>query len=156
MVWRRIAAFLIDALVLAIIAVPFMEFTRETRVQDGNELQTFKVGLDGIKSLIWAATAFVYFVGMETALGKTIGKAILGIRVVRQDGRPCSFGCVLLRNVMRVVDAFPYVIPYVVGFIVLATNDGQRRVGDVVAGTTVVRAAESVAGPQQRSGAEPS
>jgi len=149
MVWRRIAAFLIDALVLGIIALPFSEFTRETRVQDGNELQTFRVGMDGIRPLIWAAASFVYFVGMESLLARTIGKALLGIRVIRQDGRPCSFGSALVRNLMRIVDAFPYAIPYLVGFVVLASTDGQRRVGDMVAGTTVVRAEEGLVVPNQ-------
>ena len=147
MVWRRIAAFLIDAVVLAIIAIPFLEFTRGTTIQNGNELHTFKVGMSGIRPLIWAAVSFVYFMGMESVLARTLGKMVLGIRVIRQDGRPCSFGSVLVRNLVRIVDAFPYVIPYLVGFIILAATDGQRRLGDMVAGTTVIRAEEGFAAP---------
>jgi len=147
MVWRRIAAFLIDALVLAVIAIPFLEFTRDTTVQNGNELQTFRVGMDGVRPLIWSAAGFIYFVGMESILAATLGKLVLGIRVTRQDGCPCSFASVLVRNLMRIADAFPYVIPYLVGFVVLAATDGQRRLGDMVAGTTVVRVEESVAAP---------
>jgi uncharacterized RDD family membrane protein YckC len=147
MVWRRIAAFLIDALVLAIVAIPFLEFTRDTTVQNGNELQTFRVGMDGIRPLIWSALGLIYFVGMESILAATLGKLVLGIRVIRQDGRPCSFASVLVRNLMRIADAFPYVIPYLVGFVVLAATDGQRHLGDMVAGTTVVRAEERLATP---------
>jgi uncharacterized RDD family membrane protein YckC len=147
MIWRRIAACLVDALVLAIIAIPFLEFTRGTTVQNGDELQTFRVGMYGVRPLIWGALGFIYFVGMESMLAATLGKLLLGIRVTQQDGRPCSFANVLVRNLMRIVDAFPYVIPYLVGFIAIAASDGQRRLGDIVAGTTVVRAEESVAEP---------
>ena len=147
MVWRRIAAFLVDAVVLAIIAIPFLDFTRGTTIQDGNELHTFKVGMSGIRLLLWAAIGFGYFVAMESIWAATLGKLLLGIRVVRQDGSRCSFGSVLVRNVMRIVDAFPYLIPYLAGFIVLVGNDGQRRLGDMAAGTTVVRDEEALAAP---------
>jgi uncharacterized RDD family membrane protein YckC len=71
--------------------------------------------------------------------GYTPGKAIVGIRIIRRDGRPPGFWKVFVRSVMWIVDAFPYFIPYLTGFIV-ALNDKQehKRLGDRVAGTLVV------------------
>jgi hypothetical protein len=41
------------------------------------------------------------------------------------------------RRTSRLVDAFPYVLPYLLGFIVARTNEGRERIGDKVAGTRV-------------------
>lgn len=73
--------------------------------------------------------------------GQTVGKRVAGIRVVQGNGMPAGFLAIIIRNLMRVIDAFPYFPPitYVVGSVsVLATNRNQR-LGDLVAGTVVVR-----------------
>jgi uncharacterized RDD family membrane protein YckC len=44
---------------------------------------------------------------------------------------------------MRLVDSFPFVIPYLLGFVVALTDDEKRRLGDRVAGTLVVTASSS-------------
>ena len=68
--------------------------------------------------------------------GQTIGKAALGLAVVRTDGTPVRFFGAVIRNVVRVIDALPGV--YTVGFIsVLATKRAQR-LGDLAAATVVI------------------
>lgn len=68
--------------------------------------------------------------------GRTLGKRLLKLRVLRQDGVPVGWGPSLLRNLVRIVDALPF--GYTVGLVaVLLTRDFQR-VGDLVAGTVVV------------------
>ena len=144
MTWNRIAALLIDSLILIVLAVPLMDFGTETRMQDGREIETLKFGLDGLPLALWAIGDFAYFVCMEWLFGGTVGKLLIGIRVTDKQGFPCSFGKALARNLLRPVDAFPYLIPYLVGFLVMGGTQGRQRLGDRVAGTMVVPRAEAV------------
>jgi hypothetical protein len=59
---------------------------------------------------------------------------------MREDGSPPGIGRGVLRWVLLIVDDFPYFIPMLTGFIVAMTNDRRQRVGDLAAGTFVVRA----------------
>jgi hypothetical protein len=63
---------------------------------------------------------------------------VTGIRTVRDDGRPPGLLKALVRWLLWIVDGFPYVLP-LVGFITALTTVGHRRVGDMAAGTYVVR-----------------
>jgi uncharacterized RDD family membrane protein YckC len=67
--------------------------------------------------------------------GYTVGKKLLGIKVVKEDGSPCTYGSTLLRNLLEIIDGLFY---YVVGFIFMASGDKRQRLGDRVAGTVVV------------------
>jgi uncharacterized RDD family membrane protein YckC len=86
-----------------------------------------------------------YFVLFEWLWhGQTPGKRVVGIRVIDLQGTGISFGQAAVRNVLRVVDGLPLLIPdivplmYGVGFLVAAGNAEQRRLGDLAAGTLVV------------------
>ncbi len=138
MTWNRIAAIFIDSVILAVMALPFMTFGTETRVQNGQQMETFNFTLSGIESLAWVAIVLVYFVGLEWLFGATVGKFLLGLRVTRRDGQAASLVSVLIRNLTRIVDAFPYLIPYLVGFLAMGRNQGRQRLGDMLAGTIVV------------------
>ncbi len=69
--------------------------------------------------------------------GQTIGKRAVGIRVVRADGLPVTFLQVLVRNLMRVVDSLPW--GYLIGAVAVLASPRKQRLGDMVAGTIVVR-----------------
>jgi uncharacterized RDD family membrane protein YckC len=98
---------------------------------------------------LWAVLAIVYYVLFEAWLGATPGKLILGLRVRNEDGSRLHPRAALIRNVLRIVDAFPYLIPYLVGAVAVWADDSQalvgehassgrrRRVGDRVARTIV-------------------
>lgn len=83
-----------------------------------------------------------YFVIFEWVFnGQTPGKRLLRLRVIREDGRPITFWEALVRNILRMVDSFPgIVIPiYSVGLIAVFLSGRDQRVGDLFAGTVVVR-----------------
>jgi uncharacterized RDD family membrane protein YckC len=86
---------------------------------------------------LWLALAIGYHTLAEWWTGKTLGKYLVSIRVVAADGTAPSLGAVLGRNVLRLVDWLPFF--YLVGIVAIALSDGQRRLGDRVAGTAVVR-----------------
>ena len=71
--------------------------------------------------------------------GRTLGKLIVGIAVVSDDGTPCTFLAATIRTVMRVVDLLPGV--YTVGLASLVLTKRCQRLGDIAAGTLVVRQA---------------
>ncbi|MFB6069417.1 MAG: RDD family protein [Halanaeroarchaeum sp.] len=68
--------------------------------------------------------------------GKTLGKFLLNIKVVREDGSPCTPGASFVRN----VPAFVWftVFTYLVGFASMAATDRRQRLFDRLAGTVVV------------------
>ena len=135
---NRALAFFIDSVLLALVSLPFMDFGTRTRIEDGRAVEIHQFSLNGIEFPLWLAFTFIYFVVLEWRFAATIGKAVMGIRVVDQDGQPPSFDKVLIRNAMRVIDAFPYFIPYLVGLITMGENQGRQRLGDKAAGTMVV------------------
>jgi len=63
------------------------------------------------------------------------------LRVIREDGRPITLWEAIARNLLRIFDAIPgFVIPiYSVGLIVVFLNSRDQRVGDMFAGTVVIR-----------------
>jgi uncharacterized RDD family membrane protein YckC len=83
-----------------------------------------------------------YFVFFEWILnGQTPGKKLLKLRVIREDGRPITLWEALTRNLLRVFDALPGVaIPiYSIGLITIFFNRRDQRIGDIFAGTVVIR-----------------
>jgi uncharacterized RDD family membrane protein YckC len=69
--------------------------------------------------------------------GQTVGKRLLGLRVMDAQGLRLQFSQVVLRNLLRFVDALPGF--YLVGGVVSLLNARAQRLGDLVANTIVVR-----------------
>lgn len=81
---------------------------------------------------------FVYFFLNESRTGDTPGKRRYGLEVVTLDGARPTAGALALRNALRVIDSLP--IFYASGLLSLMRTGRKRRqrIGDVLAGTTVV------------------
>ena len=83
--------------------------------------------------------------------GRTLGKRLLGLRAVRDGGYSVGFAASAVRNLMRIVDLQP-VFTYLIGIVGIAISKSGKRLGDVVAGTIVVREAmvrQPVARPER-------
>jgi uncharacterized RDD family membrane protein YckC len=76
--------------------------------------------------------------------GQTPGKRWLKLRVIREDGRPITFWEASVRNLLRSLDMMPAPF-YSIGLICVFANSRDQRVGDMVAGTVVVREREAEA-----------
>jgi uncharacterized RDD family membrane protein YckC len=84
---------------------------------------------------VLVAVFFGYPVAMETLVGgRTLGKMVLGLRVVRDDGAPERFRQALFRALM-----FLLVDWWGPGLIVSVLSDRSKRIGDLVAGTIVIQ-----------------
>lgn len=81
---------------------------------------------------------FGYFVLFEVAGdGRSPGKRLTGLRVVNLQGGSVGLRSSLVRNLLRLVDQLPSV--YVVGMISVLVTATNQRLGDLAAGTLVVR-----------------
>ena len=76
--------------------------------------------------------------------GQTPGKRWLKLRVIREDGRPITFWEAAVRNLLRSLDMMPLPF-YSVGLISVFSSNRDQRIGDMVAGTVVVREREAEA-----------
>ena len=85
--------------------------------------------------LIGALVAAANLLLIQAVTGGSIGKLMVGIRVVRHDGRHAGIGWIALRWLLLVVDGFCCGI---VGLVTAFSSKGHRRVGDMAASTLVV------------------
>ena len=68
--------------------------------------------------------------------GRTPGKSLLGLRVVRDDGRRVDGGSSVLRNLLRLIELPLFYAP---GIVLVTVTKRHQRIGDMVGGTLVVR-----------------
>jgi uncharacterized RDD family membrane protein YckC len=102
-------------------------------------------GLDAELTGAYGTASFVLWLGLGTAyhtlfewrFGRTVGKYLVSIRVASADGSPPSLRAALVRNLVRFVDWFP--VFYLVGIVAMVVSDRDRRLGDRVGDTLVVR-----------------
>ncbi|WP_418281466.1 RDD family protein [Halorubrum sp. DTA98] len=121
----RIGAFIIDIVLVGIalgIVVGAISLVSDT-------LGVLFAGLSTI-------AFFAYFIYMEGTYGQTIGKRLLGIVVITEDGGDCDMRAAAIRNVLRIVDG---AFGYLVGLVVILLTDDDQRVGDLVGDTVVAR-----------------
>ena len=94
--------------------------------------------VDAVMIVIVFAMFFVYDIVFEVfGSGRTIGKRSAGLRVVRSGGQPVGFMASAVRNVLRLVDFLPTL--YFLGTISVIVSTNNQRLGDLAAGTVVVR-----------------
>ena len=144
-VGSRIAAGLIDLVVCALALIGILILTVVLGARVRPDVGEFATGSDAWAAAIVAFAQFAilwgYYVLSEGLFdGRTIGKRLLGLRVVRDGGYSVGFAASAVRNLMRIVDLQP-VFTYLVGIVGVAVSKSGKRLGDVVAGTIVVREA---------------
>jgi uncharacterized RDD family membrane protein YckC len=100
---------------------------------DGSEL---RLTTASVVIAIAANTTILFLYGwlLEAACGATLGKAVVGVRVVGTAQRGFLTACAL-RNVLRIVDGLGF---YLVGTLVAACSSIRQRIGDILAQTAVV------------------
>ncbi|HVE83350.1 MAG TPA: RDD family protein [Myxococcales bacterium] len=88
--------------------------------------------------VVFFAIDWGYGIATETAWsGQTVGKKALGLRVIQTSGVRIGFLQAVIRNLARVVDRLPLL--YLLGAAVAAFSESQQRLGDMLAGTVVIR-----------------
>ena len=103
------------------------------------------VGLAGVFVAIFVVL-FGYPVALETLWrGRTPGKAALGLRVVTVEGSPIRFRHAAIRAFLGLVDV--YLLSGAIGIVTMLLNRRSQRLGDIIAGTLVVRERTGAAMP---------
>lgn len=136
-VGSRAVAQLVDILVIVVVtfvvAVLVGSFALESA--DGTLTES---GLDLIVFLLLALVSLGYGFALEAFWGgQTLGKRLMGIKVVMGSGRDVTTGAAFLRNVPALIS--PGWFAYLVALFSMATSDKRKRVFDRVANTVVVR-----------------
>jgi uncharacterized RDD family membrane protein YckC len=122
---RRVLARLIDALVIGVPTV------------------AAAIAEDEGAYYVFLAFSLIYFFICEATLAQTLGKRVMGLRVMTRDGRAPSVNAVSVRTVLRLIDDGP------IGLVVmLCTGKRRQRIGDLLAGTTVGSAGTEVPRPK--------
>ena len=97
---------------------------------------TAGVNISGNAVWLLLAVGLGYYIVCEAATGATLGKRLVGIRVVGEDGAHVTLGAAVVRNLLRVIDALFF---YLVGFLFALVSARGQRLGDRAAHTIVVR-----------------
>lgn len=93
----------------------------------------------GLYTVAYFVVSLVYGMGTEWLWqGQTVGKRMLGIRVMDRDGLPMQVSQIVVRNLLRPVDMLP--VFYLVGGVAVLGSRYGQRIGDFAANTVVVRA----------------
>lgn len=102
----------------------------------------------GITLVVFALLGSIVFEAVCEGLhGSTLGKLILGMTVVQEDGTPCRFGSALIRSFAYLVDSLFFGL---IGYLSMQNSPQQQRHGDNWAHTVVVRRAD--VSPSNRRG----
>ncbi len=140
--FSRFEAFVIDLVILVVVqlvATAFIQiiirFFRLTNILTSLQLllesSTFQLGSG---SAIMALFVIAYFTFFWTLIGFTPGKALLGLKVVRKDGKKLSF----FRSLIRFFSYWISAIPLFLGFFWVLWDPKRRGWHDKIAGTQVL------------------
>jgi len=127
---QRGIALLIDSFLIGIVMMGLFTVVLAGALSSGN------AGIVALLPVIGIAGS-LYWVVFEGLWGTTIGKKVIGLRVVDEQGNVPGIVKSLIRNVLRIVDALPTL--YIIGMLLVYTNDDNQRLGDMIGDTYVVR-----------------
>jgi len=126
---RRMLAYIIDALIRFVVLVVLGIIAAVAL--GGSE------AISGVLLVFAFILEWGFYVLFETLMGgRSPGKHILSLRVVKEGGFPIGFIDSVLRNLLRAADFLP--VGYLVGLVAMGTDSRYRRLGDRVANTIVV------------------
>ncbi|HKV86634.1 MAG TPA: RDD family protein [Candidatus Dormibacteraeota bacterium] len=134
----RAIAQLLDLLIVAAILIGIGLFALAFLIADAATVASLVLTIGGfvvIFGYFWVCEAFWS--------GQTVGKKVFRLRAVGDRGEPLTFAQAAIRNIVRIVDFLPY--GYGIGIVALFINGKGKRLGDMAAGTLVVKDSDSVA-----------
>lgn len=104
-------------------------------LEDLASIDTWVIALVGLISFLFLWGYYIFFEMLWN--GQTPGKRVVKLRVIRTDGTPITLTESVIRNLVRLVDFLPAF--YGIGTVAVFVNRQTRRLGDLAAGTLVVR-----------------
>jgi uncharacterized RDD family membrane protein YckC len=134
----RFLAAIIDSLVIGAVLLILAIITGIFSARSGLSGSAAGSLIAAIGGILSFAFLWAYYIVFELVWnGQSIGKRAIGLRVVREGGRPITFVNSAIRNLIRIVDFLPAF--YGIGVIVMFIDRRARRLGDLAGGTLVVK-----------------
>jgi uncharacterized RDD family membrane protein YckC len=128
---ERLLAWVLDFLLVCFGAFILMQLVQALFGQMGEVALTLIM-------IVFTVGFFLYFIFFEIwNAGQTPGKKVLGIKVVRLDGKEPEWGDVVLRAILYLMDAFLSL--GVLGSVLIKTSPKAQRMGDMAANTTIIK-----------------
>lgn len=134
--WLRLLAFIIDMVIVAVVIV----LVGAVSVALSNQIPPQPQGFDYVLVLLvltlWAVCIgifFLYFPILEAKFGRTIGKRLLGLRVVKTTGALIGFKEALVRRLSFYFEVLP------IDALWIFFNPRRQRLTDILVGTVVIR-----------------
>ena len=129
--WTRFAAFLFDLFVIGMSSRIFFDLVWPSGLET-TAVQSF-ILVNALFPGIWGS---LYFVFMTKYFGQTLGKMIMGVRVVSRDGHPLSWTTVIVREVVGRILA--QLLGSYLGYLVCAFHPRKQGLTDIISDTYVV------------------
>jgi uncharacterized RDD family membrane protein YckC len=133
---RRLGAGLIDSSIVGTFSIAMIAIAH---------ISVFSMLVSYRALSILAFVTFIYYFLQEAIFSTTVGKSLVGLKVVDSRGDDCSFSASFKRNALRFLDWLPLL--YIVGVIAIITSGGSQRIGDRIADTLVTSKPEKDPNP---------
>ena len=137
--WIRVGALVIDVMLLALVQSSLKFVAARVGGVDADDSSVF----DPTIVVFTVAFAGLYVTLLHAATGQTIGKLLVGARVVLDDGEPVPMGASLL----RFLASFVSFATLGFGYLMAGLRRDKRALHDLIAGTRVERSASRASGP---------
>ena len=137
----RFTAALVDTILILILQgitnlLVILVISRTGGINEGLEgAASWVIALVGLISFLFLWGYYIFFEMLWN--GQTPGKKLIHLRVIRADGTSITLTESIIRNLVRLADFLPAF--YGIGAITIFVNRQTRRLGDLAAGTLVVR-----------------
>lgn len=132
----RFLAALIDTAVIVMLELTVF-FVSSLAMSVSAIADTLGVWAAAILGLLSFAIFWGYYIFFEMLWnGQSLGKRLVGLRVIRLDGTPVTLAESVIRNLVRLIDFLPF--GYGIGVVTMFINSQARRLGDLAAGSLVV------------------
>lgn len=123
---KRVGGALIDIVIVTILFVVYGSVFGQS--------QGGLISVTGLPAFGFFILTMAYYIVMEGATGKTVGKFATRMTVKDENGNRLSWGQSVARNLLRIVDGL---FMYLVGFIAVVASKDNQRVGDMASKTYV-------------------
>jgi uncharacterized RDD family membrane protein YckC len=139
---RSLAA-VVDSIVVSVLWYSVIQTWGTTPTSVDSTSLSFAHGkqLTGMPAILLMLATAAYWMVPEWLFSVTLGKLLFDLRVVRLDGKKITLSQSIKRNLLRLIDAFPF---YLVGFLTAKLTPLHQRLGDLWAKTLVAKAPDGV------------
>ena len=137
-IYQRFWAFFFDFLFFCLLFFPITYFYKGTwlMMASDHDWQWGAIVFDPI-CLVFLIFIYCYFIFLEGLTGFTVGKRIMNIKVVSEEGNRIGLAKSFIRNIFRLIDGLPAL--NILGIYLILTSPENTRLGDKMAHSRVIK-----------------